>query len=47
MKDSKETAALIKDQAPTVEIDSILKRLEELEDHYTQIETFPEGYCHL
>ena len=39
MKDSKETAALIKDQAPTVEIDSILKRLEEAEDHYTQIET--------
>jgi hypothetical protein len=39
MKDSKETQALIKDQEPTVEIDLILNRLEELEERCTQLET--------
>ena len=38
MKDSKETQPKIKDPAPAIEIDSILKRLEELEGRYTQIE---------
>ena len=31
MNDSKETAAQIKDQAPAIEIDSFLKRFDELE----------------
>jgi hypothetical protein len=39
MKDSKETQPKIKDPAPAIEIDSILKRLEELEGRCTQIET--------
>ena len=39
MKDSKETLAKIEDPAPVIEIDSILKRLEELEGRCTQIET--------
>ena len=39
MKDSKETQPKIKDPAPVIEIDSILKRLEELEGRCTQIET--------
>ena len=39
MNDSKETQTLIKDQAPTVEIDLILKRIEELEGRCTQLET--------
>jgi hypothetical protein len=39
MKDSIETQASIKDQAPTVEIDLILKRVEELEVRFTQLET--------
>ena len=40
MKDSKETAALIKDQAPTVEIDLILNRVEELEGRFTQLDAY-------
>ena len=36
MKDSKETPALIKDPAPAIKIDSILKRLEALEGQFTQ-----------
>jgi hypothetical protein len=39
MKDSKETQPKIKDPAPAIEIDSILKRLEELEGRCTQLET--------
>ena len=39
MNDSKETLAQIKDQEPAIEIDSILKRLEELEGRCTQLET--------
>ena len=39
MKDSKETLAKIEDPAPVIEIDSILKRLEELEGRCTQLET--------
>ena len=39
MKDSKETAAQIKDPAPAIEIVSILKRLDELEGRCTQLET--------
>ena len=42
MNDSKETAAQIKDQAPAIEIDSILKRLDELEGRCTQLVTFLE-----
>ena len=38
MKDSKETQPKIKDPAPAIEIDSILKRLEELEGRCTQLE---------
>jgi len=36
MKDSKETQPKIKDPAPVIEIDSILKRLEALEGQFTQ-----------
>ena len=39
MNDSKETAAQIKDQAPAIDIESIIERLEELEGRCTQIET--------
>ena len=39
MKDSKETTAKFEDKTPLIEIDSILKRLEELEGRYTQLET--------
>ena len=39
MKDSKETLAKIEDPAPVIEIDSILKRLEDLEGRCTQLET--------
>ena len=39
MRDSKETVAQIKDQSPAIDIDLILKRLEELEGRCTQIET--------
>ncbi len=39
MKDSKETLAKIEDPAPVIEIDSIVKRLEELEGRCTQLET--------
>jgi hypothetical protein len=39
MSDSKETVTQIKDQAPAIDIDSILKRLEDLEGRCTQIET--------
>jgi hypothetical protein len=39
MKDSKETRTIIKDPSPAIEIDSILKRLEELEGRCTQFET--------
>ena len=39
MKDSKETAAQIKDPASANEIDLILIRLEELEGCFTQLET--------
>ena len=39
MKDSKETLTKIKDPTPTVEIDLILKRVEELEARCTQLET--------
>ncbi|HUV27308.1 MAG TPA: hypothetical protein VMW34_08060 [Anaerolineales bacterium] len=38
MNDSKETRAKIKDQAPAIEIYSILKHLEELEERCTQLE---------
>jgi hypothetical protein len=38
MKDSKETVTRNKDQASAIEIDSILTRLEELEEWCTQIE---------
>lgn len=39
MKDSKETPTVIKDPAPAVYTDLILKRLEELESRCTQLET--------
>ena len=39
MNDSKETQSVAKDQAPTVDIDSIIKCLEELEGRCTQLET--------
>lgn len=38
MKDSKEPPALIKDSTPSIEIDLILNRLEELEGRCTQLE---------
>jgi hypothetical protein len=39
LNDSKEAATHIKDQAPAIEANSILKRLEELELRCTQLET--------
>jgi hypothetical protein len=39
MNDSKETTTKIKNQAPAIDIDLILKRLEELEERLTQSET--------
>ena len=39
MQDSKETRTKNEKSAPAIEIDSILKRLEELEGHFTQLET--------
>ena len=39
MNDSKETVTKNKDQAPVNEIDSILKRFEELEERCAQLET--------
>ena len=39
MNDSKETQSVAKDKAPAIEIDLILKRLEELEGRCTQLET--------
>ncbi len=39
MNDSKETVAQFRDQAPPIEIDSLLKRMEELEGRCTQLET--------
>ena len=38
MNDSKETSPIKKNQAPVNEIDSILTRLEELEERCTQLE---------
>jgi hypothetical protein len=39
MKDSKETQNVSKDPAPAIEIDSILRRVEELEGRCTQLGT--------
>jgi hypothetical protein len=39
MKDSKETVSKVKDPAQAIEIDSVMKRLEELEERYIQLET--------
>ncbi len=39
MNDSKETVAKIKNQAPAIDIDPILTRLEELEERCNQVET--------
>ena len=39
MNDSKEPRNVTKDPAPAIEIDSILKRLEEFEERFTQLET--------
>jgi hypothetical protein len=39
MRDSKETKAKMKDIAPGNEIDLVMKRVEELEERCTQIET--------
>ncbi len=39
MKNSKETPAIIKDQAPSIGINLIVIRLEELEGRCTQLET--------
>ncbi len=39
MNDSKETLGTSKELAPVIDIDSILKRVEELELRFTQLET--------
>ncbi len=39
MKDTKETVSKTKDQTPAIDIDSILKRIEELEERCNQLET--------
>ena len=39
MNDSKETAPKNKNQAPDIDIDPILTRLEELEERFNQLET--------
>ena len=38
MNDSKETVDKIKDQAPEIDIDSLIKRLEDVEEQCTQLE---------
>jgi hypothetical protein len=43
MNDSKETGTKSKDQAPAIDIDPILTRLEELEERCAQIETTLKG----
>ena len=39
MNDSKETVTKNKDQAPAIDTDSVLNRLNELEERCTQLET--------
>jgi hypothetical protein len=43
MNDSKETVAKSKDQAPAIDLNPILTRLEELEERCTQIENTLKG----